>query len=117
MDIEEINKHIHELKNQGISRGNITDGYHTFDELYFHRMVLTLVIAKSFPSKSWKSKEHHDGTMFDNSFVVGFNTPTGQYSYHYDLEYWDLFKDIKTIHKAPEFDGHQPKDIERLLNL
>ena len=32
-------------------------------------------------------------------------------------KHWKLFEDIKTLDKAPEYDGHQPKDIARLLSL
>ena len=117
LEIKYINNQIYQLKNLGLSRKEITDGWHTFEELYYHRMMLTLALAKSHLEHSWKSKQHDDGTMFEGSFIVGFNTPVGQYSYHYGLEYWELFKDIKTLDKAPKYDGHQPKDIERLLSL
>ena len=117
LTIHHINNLVYELKGKQVSRNEITDGWHTFGELYYHRMILTLALAKSHLEHSWKSKEHHDGTMFDNSFIVGFTTPEGQYSYHYDLKYWKLFEDIKTLDKAPEYDGHQPKDIARLLSL
>ncbi|MEE0700181.1 MAG: hypothetical protein U0M66_06340 [Bacilli bacterium] len=38
--IDEINKHILELKNAGEQVKKISDGYHIFDELYEQRMVL-----------------------------------------------------------------------------
>ena len=79
---DRINKLILEGKEQGFSTKNISDKWHTFGDLYYHRMVLTYMILKNYPNLSWKSKEHHDGTMFDDSFVVGINTPKGQYSYH-----------------------------------
>lgn len=111
-----INDYILLQKEKGFSTKNISDKWHTFGDLYYHRMILTLCLAKLLPHYSWKSKQHHDGTMFDDSFIVGFNTPKGQYSYHYSLEYWDMF-DIKELEFAPEYDGHKPKDIDRLLTL
>lgn len=33
-------------KEETISTGSISDGSHTFDELYYHRMVLFAVICK-----------------------------------------------------------------------
>lgn len=111
-----INNLILEGKEKGFSTKGISDKWHTFDELYYHRMILTLCLAKLLPNHSWKSKLHHDGTMFDDSFIVGFNTPEGQYSYHYNLKYWDMF-DIKELEHAPEYDGHKPKDITRLLSI
>ena len=112
-----INKMIVDAKETGWSSKGISDKWHTFDELYFHRMILFLSIQLAHKDKSWKSKQHHDGTMFDDSFIVGIDTPDGQYSYHYDLEYWDMFKEIVELDKAPEYDGHTPKDIGRLLSL
>lgn len=94
--------------------GEVSDGYHTFDELYYHRMILFSIICWDNKEKAWRSKLHHDGTMFDNYFIVGINTSMGQYSYHYDMKYWHHFNGIKELEKAPEWDGHLPKDIDRL---
>ena len=111
-----INGLILQGKDQGFSTKDISDKWHTFGDLYYHRMILTYMVLKNYPSLSWKSKQHHDGTMFDDSFIVGIDTAKGQYSYHYDLKYWDLF-DIKELDKAPVYDGHKPEDISRLLSL
>ena len=112
-----INKLIVDAKEAGWSSQGISDKWHTFDELYYHRMILFLSLQLSHKDKSWRAKRHHDGTMFDDSFIVGIDTPRGQYSYHYDLKFWRLFDGIKEIEKAPEYDGHKPKDIDRLLSL
>lgn len=111
-----INGLILQGKDQGFSTKDISDKWHTFGDLYYHRMILTYMVLKNYPNLSWKSKQHHDGTMFDDSFIVGIDTPKGQYSYHYNLEYWDLF-DIRELDKAPVYDGHKPEDISRLLSL
>ena len=124
MDVEKqrnitksINDLIVELKTLGFSTKGISDKWHTFEELYYHRMILFLTIQKAHKDKAWKSKQHHDGTMFEDSFIVGIETPEGQYSYHYNLKYWELFEDIDELEKAPEWDGHKPEDITRLLSL
>lgn len=98
--------------------GDLSDGYHTFNELYHHRAVLFSVICNLYLSLSWKSKKHHDGTMFDGMFIVGINTPYGQATYHYDIEpYWDYFR-CSERDFAPEWDGHTPEmAIERLLKF
>ncbi|UUV46023.1 hypothetical protein [Bacillus phage vB_BanS-Thrax1] len=96
--------------------GEFSDGYHTFNELYYHRMILFKVICDVHKDKAWKSWKHDDGSMFDHSFIVGVTTPEGQYTYHYNKEYYDLF-DVKELEFAPPYDGHQPKDITRLLSL
>lgn len=103
------------IPNGGI--GEVSDGYHTFNELYHHRAVLFSVICNQNKEISWKSKSHHDGTMYANMFIVGVNTPKGQYTYHYDVNpYWDMF-DVKSIDNAPEYDGHKPSDIDRLFSI
>lgn len=104
-------------KEEGWSTKDVSDKWHTFDELYYHRMILFLCLQLKYPSLSWKSKLHHDDTMFEDSFIVGMDTPAGQYSYHYNLKYWDLFDEVKEVERAPEYDGHMPSDVMRLLSL
>lgn len=96
--------------------GQVSDGSHTFDELYFHRMMLFAVICKTYKSRAWKSWLHSDGTMYDDYFIVGLTTPEGDYSYHYHKDHWDLF-DVKELETAPKWDGHKPEDINRLFSL
>lgn len=98
--------------------GETSDGYHTFNELYHHRAVLFSVTVRDHIDRAWKSKAHHDGTMYDGMFIVGIETPSGQATYHYDIDpYWDMF-DCKELDRAPEWDGHTPDDaIERIATL
>ena len=105
-----------EIPKSGID--DMSDGYHTFNELYHHRAILFSVICNSNPDKAWKSKLHDTGDMYDGMFIVGIETPQGQATYHYDINpYWDMFK-VKELEKAPKWDGHTPKDaIERISVL
>lgn len=98
--------------------GDTSDGYHTFNELYHHRAVLFWVICDAYPHLAWKSRVHHDGSMFDGMFIVGLDTPWGQATYHYDIDpYWNMFRCFE-YDRAPEWDGHTPNDaIERILKL
>ena len=98
--------------------GNLSDGYHTFNELYHHRAILFSVICNSMPDKAWKSRLHDTGDMYEGMFIVGIETPEGQATYHYDIEpYWDMFK-VKELEKAPKWDGHTPQvAIDRLSKL
>lgn len=95
---------------------NTSDGYHTFAELYEHRMALFSVICNTYKDKAWKSKKHDDGTMYDNYFIVGITTDEGDYTYHYHLDFWDMFN-VKELEFAPEWDGHKPSDYNRLFTL
>jgi hypothetical protein len=97
---------------------NISDGFHTFGELYDQRRALTAALVKSNPEISWRSLEHHpdDKPMFEGYFIVGMDLPTGQISYHYNLSHWDDFHGIVIFKHAPKYDGHTPElTVERLL--
>ena len=112
-----INKSILILKNRGFSTKDISDKWHTFGDLYYHRMMLTQALSIALEDIAWKSKLHADGTMFDGSFIIGFSSDEhGDYTYHYDLKYWDLFV-VDELKNAPEYDGHKPEDIGRLVSM
>lgn len=96
---------------------DITDGYHTFEELYMHRRVLSSIIFNLFPQYAWKSWKHSDGEAWDGLFITGVSIPgVGDYSYHYHEEFWDEF-DVPEVEFAPAYDGHKPEDIGRLVEL
>lgn len=100
-----------------IETGKISDGYHTFDELYHHRAVLFSVICNQNPNLAWKSKFHGDGTMYYGMFIVGIETPEGQATYHYDTaSYWDMFR-VRELKRAPKWDGHTPDEAIRRIGL
>lgn len=107
-----ISKELEELK---CNEDLISDGYHTFEELYYHRCVLFACICNN-NDKAWKSLKHDDGTMYENYFIVGIQTETGTCSYHYKIEFWDMFK-CKEIEYAPIYDGYTPSEsLRRLKN-
>lgn len=109
--------------------GQISDGYHTFNELYRYRMLYHaayvstrhrievdwLNYRKSIDSdfepvpttvKSWR---HSDGEeCFGGGwFIVVTQLPTGQISNHYEADHWTLFE-VPEVENAPEWDGHTP---------
>lgn len=89
--------------------GETSDGYHTFNELYEHRFVLTKALFNSYKERCLKSKKHSDGTMFDDYFIVGIKTNQGWATYHYHISKWDDFK-CAEIDLFPEWDGHTSQD-------
>ena len=108
--IEKINNEIKEYKDRTKnSADDISDGYHTFGDLYKHRTYL-LALAMIHIPYAWKARKHEDGTMFDGMFVVGFPTPNGMVTYHCDNEYWNDFK-VPEIPHAPHFDGYSDADV------
>lgn len=94
---------------------NVSDGYHTFKELYHHRMLLTASLFNT-SDLAWKSKKHDDGTMFDDYFIVGITTNEGQATYHYHIDNWHLFN-VAELESAPKWDGHDAEtSIKRIYN-
>lgn len=95
----------------------ISDGYHTFADLYEQRLILSAALAKNNPN-AWKSKRHEDGSVpFGGGwFIIGFDTDEGCYTYHYELKDWDLFQ-CKELDKGKPWDGHTSKDVRRLLSI
>ena len=105
------------------------DGYHTFGELYEHRIVLWIALCKILyddpqyqtgqKADVWRSKLHSDGTSFDGWFIMGIGRNKGeQITYHLPISKWEETEFAETREKAPEFDGHTGDDVlERIKNL
>lgn len=115
---EYINLLIKDSEKKGlIDTNNISDGSHTFRDLYYHRMILFAYICNQNPKLAWKSFRHSDGSIpFGNKnwFIVGIETPYGQVTYHYERRYWNKFH-VKVLKKAKEYDNHSPwQAIKRL---
>ena len=105
---EEINKIIKEEK---LDTNLISDGYHTFKELYDHRIILFITLCNYLNVYTnievWKSRIHSDGTSWDGWFIAGIGTEKGkQISYHLPDEEWSKLKS-KHIKQAPAYDGHK----------
>ena len=102
----------------------VSDGYHTFKELYEFRKLYNAGLfnewSKNGRMDTYKSRKHFDGEdCFGGGwFIVVAVLPSGQISNHYELKDWDLF-DVEEVGRAKyEFDGHTPQDvIERLKDL
>ena len=102
-------------------KGNISDGYHTFNELYEYRLLYNASmfneLAKQGLYDVHKSKLHSDGTIpfeDENWFIVQAELPTGQISNHYEIKDWDLFQ-VPVKEKANLYDGHSPQDVAKRL--
>lgn len=107
------------------STGNISDGYHTFDELYEHRALLYISLChecRRNPDNGrvvWRSKKHSDGTEWLGWFLLGLGVKSGkQITYHLPEKYWKMCDFARTVEIAPEFDGHSSEDVlKRLLDM
>lgn len=125
MKVEEVINNI--IKENKADTNLISDGYHTFGELYEHRIVLFITLCNFLYSKAhcintdqlpWKSKKHSDGSELEGWFIAGIGKEEGkQITYHLPIDRWDELR-VVAYDKAPKWDGHTPDDvIKRLLNL
>lgn len=112
MDIEEALRAI-----PAVDVEKMSDGYHTFADLYEQRLILSAALAKNNPH-AWKSKRHEDGSepFGGGWFIMGFDTDEGCYTYHYELKDWDSFQ-CKELEKGKPWDGHTSRDVRRLLSI
>lgn len=110
-----------------IDTKHVSDGHHTFGELYEYRMLYNAMAANMlakgpqlFDLNVVKSRLHSDGGHpfgDPNWFIVVMTLPTGQVSNHYRLEHWDLFGDVPEVHLPPEYDGHNSQEAAKRLFL
>ena len=98
--------------------GEMSDGYHTFNGLYYQRMVLFAALVNAHNDRAWKSWKHEDDEpCFGGGwFIVGIDTPQGSYTYHYEDKYWNWFE-CEELPVAKHWDGHTEEDVTRLLSL
>lgn len=123
-DVDELEKLVISVR----SLGQVSDGYHTIEELYDHRITLFIALCKRLQcdlrpprmgQRVWRSKTHHDGTSWDGWFIIGIDRDKGeQISYHLPLSRWEETNFADTLERAPEWDGHTSADVlERLKTL
>lgn len=90
---------------------DISDGYHTFDELYEHRCLLFLNLCFHSPERCAFKKD------FETWFCLYLETPVGQVSYHVPNKY---ISDVLShgIKEVPDYqwDGHSSQDVIDRLN-
>lgn len=111
------------LQKAGVNLNMISDGYHTFEELYEFRKVFNAALFNEWAAQGkynvHKSFHHSDGdACFGGGwFIVVAELPGGQISNHYKEEDWDLFKCL-SVGIPVKYDGHTPMDVlERLKSL
>nr|WP_314638692.1 hypothetical protein [uncultured Olsenella sp.] len=97
-----------------------SDGYHTFGQLYYQRMVLWAAIVNANSARAWKTRRHEDGELCFGGgwFLVTIDTPEGAYGYHYEdtPANWGLFR-CKELPRAKPWDGYDERDVCRILSL
>lgn len=115
------------IKTMKADTNKISDGYHTFEQLYEHRITLYIalcrVLSKDLQKEHlgiFRTKIHSDGTNWEGWFVLGIEDMiTGeQITYHLPESKWDETSFAETLDIAPKFDGHTSEDVlERIKSL
>ncbi len=102
----------------GSLKGKISDGHHTFDDLYAHRNELFITLCRHFAKNThiytWRKP------IEGGYFLVGIYDEEGkQISYHLPADKWEETNFINfTDEPRIEYDGHSSNDVlERLKTL
>lgn len=100
-----------------VKKNSISDGYHTFDELYEHRMIYNAAFAKLCTKHNIKvetSTRHSDGNLCFGGgwFIINILLPTGKLiSNHYKTSNYHLFVKLPYSSTSKiKYDGHTTKD-------
>lgn len=114
-DVRSLAQTIHNL--QTGNTNDVSDGYHTFGELYQHRTMLWILIVKYHVNSGGRAYKFHH---YDGWFVLGIETADGQISYHVPESQWGLCDFV--TERTVEFDGHTSDDVlhrlrERIANF
>jgi len=97
--------------------GSISDGYHTFDELYEHRHALFLtVMQQSFLQGGYTWVDLDPNTP--GWFLAGIDTDFGQVSYHLPIRLLEVAtKYEREDYTRQPYNGHTSDDVLRLLQF
>ena len=96
---------------------DVSDGYHTFDELYLHRHVLFINVVLSHRDMAFKTWKNDRGEKWEGWFILGLNTQYGQITYHLPESYWGNVL-VNEVECNSDYDGHSGDDVlARLLLL
>lgn len=105
---------------------NISDGYHTFEQLYEHRIVLFIALALAISVSNdhsqrnaiWRSEKHSDDSVWEGWFLLGIGIKEGkQITYHLPMSYWKDCEFAHTLERAPDFDGHTSEDVLQRIKI
>lgn len=91
--------------------GKVSDGDHSYEELYQHRCLLYLAFL-CLKGGGWYSLKHNDGSQYEGWFIAGITLPSGDISYHLPHEYLDIAaKHLEELERGKVWDGHTATDV------
>jgi len=89
--------------------GSVSDGFHTFDDLYDHRCLLYINLCLAKPaSAAWK----YDGPSW---FLLYLELDTGQISYHLPVRMLPLVLGFIRRDDSYQWDKHKSPDVAARL--
>lgn len=98
--------------------GETSDGYHTFNELYAHRVRLFCLLMHAHKGSAWWSRKHPDGSAWEGWVIAGIDTPEGSATYHLPVSEIENLPEGIELPNGKEWDGHTSDDVlVRLLSL
>ena len=102
-------------------RSQISDGYHTFAELYEHRHALMLAFMHAKPTMCWFSRRHSDGELPFGSkgwFIAGAELPAGAITYHLPTRLLCVARatGATELTAGKPWDGHTANDVVTRLS-
>jgi hypothetical protein len=86
--------------------GQVSDGYHTFNELYEHRCLVFLLLCERVGAVSWRP--HYEG--WDAVYLYLTLNPKSQISYHVPVKYRPAYEHYPKASEG-EWDGHTSEDV------
>lgn len=89
----------------------VSDGYHSFEELYKHRNELFIALMKKCPEISFWTRLDNNKNNDPGWIIVGMNLKGGQISYHIPDTYIEKLSGIKEIEFNEKYDGHDSNDV------
>ena len=99
----------------------VSDGYHTFQELYEHRCLLWVNLLnrinqhKHSNETAYKTRKDDQGNEMKGWFIAALNIPGDmQLTYHLPENLWSLLN-IPEMEKNHNYDGHSSKDVATRL--
>lgn len=98
--------------------GDISDGYHTFDELYEHRILLFLGCLRcGFFKAQTVCEDHYDGWDCITAYTSSHHQ---QISYHVPKRYRIMYEHIERISKEDQekrYDNHDSKLVAHRIEM
>lgn len=103
------------IRKENCDTNLISDGYHTFGELYEHRIELFIALARILQDRTLKEVWRFQTDK--EWFILGIHTTPGkQITYHLPMSKWKETDFAFTYTSKPEWDGHTSQDVLKRLN-